>query len=65
MNTLAQAGFSAEQARAQLDQIVQSQSLMLATNQVFMVMAALFVTAGLVIWLAPKAARTVDTSAVH
>ena len=38
---------------------------MLATNQVFLAMAVLFVAAALIIWLAPKPTRVVDTSAVH
>ena len=58
-------GMSTEQARGTVDQLVQGQSVMLATNQVFLAMAVLFVAAALIIWLAPKPTRVVDTSAVH
>ena len=37
-----------------LDNLVQQQSVMLSTNQTFMVVMALFVFSALVIWLAPK-----------
>ncbi len=65
MNKLEASGMSQEQARGTIDQLVQGQSVMLATNQVFIAMAALFVIAALIIWLAPRPTRVVDTSAVH
>ncbi|CAL4866921.1 Multidrug export protein EmrB [Asticcacaulis sp. MM231] len=65
MNDLAAKGMSLEQARGTLDQLVQSQSVMLATNQVFTVIAILFVLSAFVIWLAPRPTRVADTSAVH
>jgi DHA2 family multidrug resistance protein len=65
MSDLAQAGMSTEQARSNLDQMVQGQSLMLATNQLFLALSVVFVLAALAVWAAPKAARVVDTSAVH
>jgi MFS transporter, DHA2 family, multidrug resistance protein len=65
MDRLGANGMSLEQARGTVDQLVQGQSVMLATNQVFLAMAALFVAAALIIWLAPKPTRVVDTSAAH
>ncbi len=65
MDQLKGLGMSADQARGTLDNMVQSQGVMLATNQVFMAMAVLFVVAALVVWLAPKPTRVADTSAVH
>ena len=58
-------GMTNEQARGTIDQLVQGQSVMLATNQVFLAMAVLFVAAALIIWLAPKPTRAIDTSAAH
>lgn len=65
MDQMGAVGMSTEQARGTVDQLVQGQSVMLATNQVFLAMAVLFVAAALIIWLAPKPTRVVDTSAVH
>jgi len=48
-----------------IDQLVESQSVMLATNQLFMAIALILFVAACSIWLAPRATRTVDTSAVH
>jgi DHA2 family multidrug resistance protein len=58
-------GLSSEQARGTIDQLVQGQSVMLSTNQIFLTMAILFVVAASVIWLAPRPTRTADTSGVH
>jgi DHA2 family multidrug resistance protein len=67
-NTLDQmvsGGLSPDQARGNLDQLVQGQSVMLATNQVFLAMAVLFILSALVVWLAPRPTRVADTSAAH
>jgi DHA2 family multidrug resistance protein len=47
---------------ALLNSLVQSQSVMIATNQMMFMVALAFVIAAAVIWLAPKPARTVDLS---
>jgi DHA2 family multidrug resistance protein len=65
MDQLVTSGFAPEQARGMIDQLVQGQSVMLATNQVFQAVAALFVVAALVVWLAPRPTRIADTSGVH
>lgn len=65
MDQITASGASPDQARGVIDQLVQGQSLMLATNQVFMAMAVLFVIAAFVIWLAPRPTRIADTTGVH
>ncbi len=65
IDRLGQSGMSAAQATGMVDQLVQTQSVMLSTNTVFMGMAALFAVAALAIWIAPKPARLVDASGVH
>ncbi|MFL9925697.1 DHA2 family efflux MFS transporter permease subunit [Herbaspirillum lusitanum] len=64
-NTLLASGMSADQATASIAQTVQSQSIMLATNHVFMMAAVSFSLAALAIWFAPKPTRVADTSAAH
>ena len=59
---LAQSG---DTAIAMLDQMVQSQAVMLATNHIFLVSACTFVFAALAIWFAPKPTRVADTSQAH
>lgn len=53
------------QGLALLDQMVQSQSVMLATNHIFVVSALTFILAAFAIWFAPKPTRVADTSAAH
>lgn len=48
-----------------LEQNIQSQAIMLATNQIFLIVACTFVFAALTIWLAPKSMRHADTSNAH
>ncbi|MBB6252177.1 DHA2 family efflux MFS transporter permease subunit [Nitrospirillum iridis] len=48
-----------------LDQLVQAQGVMLATNQVFLGVAVALFIAALVIWLAPRPTRVADTTGVH
>lgn len=48
-----------------LDQNVQSQAIMLATNQIFLIVACTFIFAALTIWLAPKPVRRANSSAMH
>jgi MFS transporter, DHA2 family, multidrug resistance protein len=57
LNSLTQAGSTAAQALRQLDSLVQTQAVMLATNRVFFVTAFVFLLAAGVIWLAPKTKR--------
>ncbi len=50
--------------REMLNNLVNGQSLMLATNGLMMVMAAIFIIASVSIVLAPRAARAVDAASV-
>ncbi|MEE2691571.1 MAG: DHA2 family efflux MFS transporter permease subunit [Pseudomonadota bacterium] len=66
MRTLTGSGMSHDQALASLNQLVDSQSVTIATNQVMMLITFSFAFAAFVIWLAPKPARAVDmTQAGH
>jgi len=62
---LLNSGMEMNSVRATLDRILESQSVMLATNQLFMIIAAILIIAALTIWLAPKPSRVADTSAAH
>lgn len=62
---LSAAGFSPEQVVAQMDAILQSQSIMLSTNHIFQISALVLMLAAAAIWLAPKPNRVADTSAAH
>ncbi len=57
-------GMQLGQIRGSMDWLLQGQSVMVATNQIFMAIAVIFSIAAFVIWFAPKP-RVVDTSAVH
>jgi len=58
-------GASRDQAVTALDMIVQGQSLMLATLDMFAVLAVVFGFAALLIWLAPRPQGPIDTSGAH
>jgi DHA2 family multidrug resistance protein len=53
-STLTHAGMSPAQALSQLDNLTQSQAVMLATDQMFTIMTVGFLLAACVVWLAPK-----------
>ncbi len=59
LHGLEASGMAPEAALRALDGIVTGQSVMLATNQVMLVIAVCFVFAACVIWLAPKPSRVV------
>jgi DHA2 family multidrug resistance protein len=48
-----------------LDQLVDSQAIMLSTNQIFTVLACTFMIAACAIWLVPKPTRAVHTVVAH
>ncbi len=48
-----------------LDQLATGQSVMLATNQIFMIIAVVLFVAACSIWIGPRATRAVDASAAH
>jgi DHA2 family multidrug resistance protein len=64
--TLANMGLSSDAVRSALDNMAQSQSVMLATNELLLLVAVAFTIAAAVIWLAPRPTRKVDmTQAGH
>jgi DHA2 family multidrug resistance protein len=60
LRTLAASGMSQDAAVSQLNNLVQSQSVMIATNQLMFVVAVAFAIAAFAIWLAPKPSRAID-----
>jgi MFS transporter, DHA2 family, multidrug resistance protein len=53
-NTLTKLGMTSQQALNQIEGLIQGQAVMLATDQMFLIMAIAFVFAACVVWLAPK-----------
>jgi DHA2 family multidrug resistance protein len=62
---LQQQGFSIEQARAQLENIVNGQAVMQATIHIFYVLAAVLSVAATLIWLVPRPQKPVGMPAAH
>lgn len=58
-------GVPLEAARTLLSQIVEGQSVMLATLNMFGVIAICLAAAGMIIWLVPKPKGPIDTSGAH
>jgi DHA2 family multidrug resistance protein len=54
LNKLTAAGMTADQSLTQLDGLVQSQAVMLATDEMFRITTVIFFIAAAVIWIAPK-----------
>ena len=50
---------------AELNQLVDSQSVMLATNHIFQIAAVVFILAATVIWIAPKSSQPANPAAAH
>jgi DHA2 family multidrug resistance protein len=65
INGMVQGGMTHDQAVASLTQIVQGQATMIATDQIFVTSAFLFLIAAAVIWLAPKPTRAVAPGQAH
>jgi len=63
LRTLTASGMSQDAAVSQLNNLVQSQSVMIATNQLMFVVAIAFAIAAFAIWLAPRPSRAVDAHA--
>ena len=65
LRSLQASGMSLDAASNQLNQLLQSQSIMLSTNQIFWLTGLSFVVAACAIWLAPRPTRVADTSQAH
>jgi DHA2 family multidrug resistance protein len=65
-SSLIASGMSPDAANSTVDNLLQGQSVMLATNHLMSIVVIVFVAAALIIWLAPKPTRAVDmTQAGH
>jgi MFS transporter, DHA2 family, multidrug resistance protein len=62
LDTLTRAGATAAQALRQLDALVQTQAVMLATDRVFFVTSFVFLLAAGAIWIAPQAKRRTNAA---
>lgn len=58
-------GFSAAQGRVVLEQMVQTESVTLATNAIFWGCTGLFAVAALIVWLAPRPTGPVNIGGGH
>jgi DHA2 family multidrug resistance protein len=65
VDKMVESGVSRELAISGLDGIVQGQSVMLATIDMFGVIAAVFLFAATIIWISPKPKGPIDTTAAH
>jgi DHA2 family multidrug resistance protein len=65
MARMQERGFSLEQSRATLEQLVTQQGTAVGTMHVFMVAAAVLLVAASAIWLAPKPARAAEPGMAH
>jgi DHA2 family multidrug resistance protein len=65
VDQLAARGYTLEQSRQIISQLVDQESVVLATGHIFTIAACVFAAAASIIWLAPRPARAVDASAVH
>lgn len=64
-SALASSGMPAERINATIDQLVTSQSVMLATNRVMLLIGVAFIVAAFAIWLAPRPTRAVEAGGGH
>jgi len=65
LDTLTGRGMSLDQALRQLEGLVQTQAVMLSTNDMFLATAGVFAVAASVIWLAPKPKRIAAPGGGH
>jgi len=65
VNALTAQGFSLDQARATIAQLVDKEAFALATSHIFLLSAIVFVGAAMIIWLTPRPRRAVGPGAAH
>jgi DHA2 family multidrug resistance protein len=65
IDRLSAQGLTSEQARSFISQMVDQESVALATGQTFLMAAVIFSLAAMIIWFAPRPTRAVDTSLAH
>ena len=64
-NQLAAQGMTEDQIFVVLERMVTEQSVMLATNELMLVVAVMLIVSAFFIWLVPKPTRAIDPSASH
>lgn len=64
-SALAGIGFSAEQARQTISNIVEQEAIVIAVDHVFFISAIILFAAAVIVWIAPKPRADVDMSAAH
>jgi DHA2 family multidrug resistance protein len=64
-NQLIDQGMPEPQALLVLERMLTEQSVMLATNELMLVVALMLIFSAFLIWLVPKPTRTIDASASH
>lgn len=64
-HTLAAGGMTPDQTLQALDNLAQSQSVMLATNEIMAFVSLAFFLSAMLIWAAPKPTRAVQLGAAH
>lgn len=63
--SLSAQGFSTGQIRELVAQLVDKEAMALATNHIFLLSAAVFACAAMIIWLSPRPGREVEAGAAH
>ncbi|KMS55897.1 DHA2 family efflux MFS transporter permease subunit [Sphingobium cupriresistens] len=62
---LSSLGFSSEQARQTISNLVEQEAIVMAVDHVFFMSAMILFAAAVIVWIAPKPRGNVDTSAAH
>lgn len=62
---LSSMGFSAEQVRQTISNIVEQEAIVMAVDHVFFLSALILFAAAVIVWIAPKPRANVDTSSAH
>ncbi|MGZ3306714.1 MAG: DHA2 family efflux MFS transporter permease subunit, partial [Asticcacaulis sp.] len=65
VDTMTRSGMTPETALSSFDRLVQGQAVMLATNQIFLGAAIVFVCCAFLAWTLPRPTGPVDMSGVH
>jgi DHA2 family multidrug resistance protein len=64
-SVLTNLGFSVEQARQTISNLVEQEATVIAVDHVFFISAIILFAAAVIVWIAPKPRANVDTSAAH
>jgi DHA2 family multidrug resistance protein len=64
-DALAAQGFSLDQIRSVIAQLVDKEAMAVATTHIFLISAGVFAFAAMIIWLTPRPTRAVEMGAAH